>query len=410
MKYFFICMLSVFMIAGMCTASGKNHRSRSEPKTEVGLMNSVLVCLQNKDSLSYFYLFPPFDTLWRMVTHNPDHTPETIQQLNNLKEHPQALIDFDPFFNHSIMARFMAVLQKGEDSGIHWNSIVLQRYELHKEDLTRNLIGYDKIAPERFTGYVFVRDILGRLTFCINITEIQKINGYFFGGQVINILEASNIDQFIHKEQEEQKYFEWLIKHPKIDSMQKDSLKKALADNDTSADNDTGAAKGPNLSVSNPTADDEKPQNRKEVIDRKYYEGKFDDEIPVKLYVRYMRDLKSGKLVSYDGLYKFGDQVDYVKLIITLNAEGKWVMEDDPPVGTLELELKNKIYTGSWSNNDNGTGYDVVLKQSDIEEKKLEELDRILEKGLSGSANEATIDPKEAKKAKRRSEDKGNDD
>ncbi len=93
----------------------------------------------------------------------------------------------------------------------------MQRYELNREPTTdKSLIGYDKIAPERFKGYMFVRDLLGRLTFCIAITEIQKIDGYFYGGQVTNILEASNIDQYILKGRKEQEYFDWLAKHPKV--------------------------------------------------------------------------------------------------------------------------------------------------------------------------------------------------
>jgi hypothetical protein len=420
MRYFIIIILSVFMFAGLPHALAKKHKYAGAPKTEVDLMNNILGCLQHKDSLGYFYLFPPFDTLWHMVLHNPDHSPEAVQALNQLKEHPQALIAFDPFFNHDITTRFCRVLTKGEDSGIHWNSVVVQRYEFQKENLTRNLAGFDRIAPERFTGYLFVRDLLGRLTFCINITEIQKIDGYFVGGQVLNILEASTIEQFMLKEEAEQKYFEWLAKHPKIDSMIKDSLKRmaisevakdALADTGNE-DNDTGAVgKKPNLNVNNPADEEEKAKIRKEIIDRKYYEGKFDDDLPAKLYVRYMKDSKSGKILSYDGLYKFGDQDNWVKLNITINPLGKWIMEDDPPVGTMDLELKNKIYTGGWSNNGDGTGYDVVMKQADIPTPKLEELDNILEKGLSGSASDETITDKNGKKKKPHVDyDKGIDD
>ncbi len=100
--------------------------------------------------------------------------------------------------------------------------------------------------------------------------------------------------------------------------------------------------------------DDDKQQVRKEVIDRKYYEGKFDNEIPVKLYVRYMKDPKSAKVVAYDGLYKFGDQKSYAKLTITRADDGKWTMEDE--VGVMELVLKDKAYTGSWTNNENQHG------------------------------------------------------
>jgi len=410
MKYFIIILLSCLLYASP-EASGKNHRRRGEPRTEVGLMNNVLGCLQYKDTVSYFNLFPPFDTLWRMVMHNPDHSPEAVKELNELKEHPESLLAFDPYYNRSIMARFCQILQKGEDSGIHWNSIVMQRYELYKEPITsKTLIGYDHIAPERFKGYIFVRDLLGRLTFCISITEIQKIEGYFFGGQILNILEASTIDQYMNKEQAERKYFLDLAENNKNDSLKEDSIKNGLVDT-TRAKTDTPASvKIVNLlSIPPPPPDDDKSRNRKEVIDRKYYEGKFDEEIPVKLFVRYMRSPKSSDEIIYDGLYKFGDQVNYVKLNITRKPGGQWTMEDDPPVGVLELELKDKVYTGSWTNVETQDGYDAELKQTDIPQKKLEQLDNMLETGHMGSVAEDLV-PQKKEKAKPKVQDQNNDE
>ncbi len=387
-------LVFLLLIASITAIGGRNNKKRYRglPRTEEGLMHNVLGCLANKDSVSYFYLFPPFDTLWQLVLHNPDRSPEAIKALNHLKENPQSLIAFDPYYNRSIMTRFYEVLKKGEDSGIHWNSIAMQRYELHKEQATRSLLGYERIASDRFKGYLFVRDILGRYTFCITITEIQKINGFFFGGQLLNILEASTIDQFNEKEAQEKKYFDWLAKNPIIDTPLTDTSKKSAT---------TDTAKAKKIKKTNLSMDDgdeeEKSSVRKKVIDRRYYEGKFDNEIPVKLYIRYLKDRANNKTYAYDGLYKFGDQVKYVKLYITRTPDGKWNMEDDPSVGTLELTLKDKTYTGSWTNNDNNTGYDAVLTQADLPQKKLEQLENILEKGLSGrvdeEANEDKIKP-----------------
>jgi hypothetical protein len=264
----------------------------------------------------------------------------------------------------------------------------MQRYELHKEQATRSLLGYERIASDRFKGYLFVRDVLGRYTFCITITEIQKINGFFFGGQLLNILEAASIDEFNEKEAQEKKYFDWLAKNPIIDTPLTDTTKKATSDTAK-----TKKIKKTNLSMDDPD-DEEKAQVRKEVIDRKYYEGKLDNEIPIKLYVRYLKDRTNNKTFAYDGLYKFGDQVKYVKLYITKSAEGKWSMEDDKSVGTLEVTLKDKTYTGAWINNDNQTGYDALLSEADLPQKKLEQLENILEKGLSGRVDEEAYEDK----------------
>ena len=102
-------------------------------------------------------------------------------------------------------------------------------------------------------------------------------------------------------------------------------------------------------------------------------------------------------MISYDGLYKFGDQVNYVKLNINVNADGEWIMEDDPPVGLLELELKNKVYTGSWTNAETQTGYDAEMKQTDISQGKMEQLDKMLETGKVGSVTEDLVPDKKEK-------------
>lgn len=403
MRYFLAALL---LIVGFTSLAGK-RRYRGEPRSEVGLMNNVVGCLSHKDSTGYFYLFPPFDSLWALVMHPPDRSPEALRDLNHLKEHPKSLLQFDPMYNHQIMARFLNILMKGEDSGIHWDNVVIQRYELSRMVPNRELIGYSRIVPERFKGYLFVRDIVGRLTFCITITEIQKINGYFFGGQVLNMLEASTIEQYLKKEVEEQKYFDWLAKSRQVDSAKSDSVKNGLLDTSSVTLDSAIIKRQALLGVS--LIEDDSFKGRREVVDRRYYEGKFDEEIPVKLFVRYMKDLRTGKINAYDGLYKFGDQVSYVLLHIVRSDDGKWTMEDDPPIGTMELELKNRVYTGSWTNNDNQTGYDVELKQTDITAGKLMQLEKILDLGLSGRVDEASVGNK-SKKDKADKNTKGNED
>ena len=99
----------------------------------------------------------------------------------------------------------------------------------------------------------------------------------------------------------------------------------------------------------------------------------------------------------------------YVRLDVTKTGD-KWEFDDDPPVGSMELVLKNRIYTGTWTNNESQSGYDAVLKEVPIAPRKLEMLDKILEKGLSGrtdddSQEESKKDKKRDKKKSRKSED-----
>ena len=403
MKGLFVFFTCLVLLCTDAHAIGRRHRYAGPPRNEAELMVSVLNCLRAKDSLAYYDLFPPLDTFWRMVMHSADARPEVQRDLNNLKEHPTIFIDLDPYYNHTIITRFSDVIRKGEDSGINWPGIVMQRYELEKEGVAHGMEGMQHIAPERFRGYLFVRDMMSSTTFCITITEIQKVKGYFCGGQVLNVLEAHNKDEYIAKERAERKHKIQVEQaeqkrltdsakndngtvHAARDSLQvSDSAKVAGAAKPVDTMKNKKAAL---LSVTTPASDDDKNKMRWEVVDRRLYKGLFDDDIAVELYVRYMRD-GNGKVTNWDGLYKFGDMQDYVKLEITKAEDGKWMMEE--PAGIMELELNLKVYTGSWTNGDNQTGYDVELTQKDLSQAKSMKLDRILDNNAGGTTRNQII-------------------
>ncbi|MBC7553132.1 MAG: hypothetical protein H7257_04060 [Taibaiella sp.] len=425
MKFLLVFIIFIFLFHAESDAIGRKRKYNGPPRTEAELMNKVMECLHNKDTVSYFYMFPPFDTLWNMVMHNPDPNPEIVKELNKLREHPTVLIDLDPFYNHAIIGRFVETLKKGEDSGIQWKGIIMQRYELQKQPLTRGMEGLQMIVPERFRGYMFVRDMLTSTTYCVTLMEIQKINGVFCGGQVLNVLEADNIDEYIRKENYERNYLEHqaqLAAQSRIDSVRADSLKDAgggvkrdttLPDSLKAGTSVSTVQEPPKDSVkskkdlllSPAPPDDEANRTRREVVDRKYYRGKFDEEIPVELYVRYMKDHQDKVTKYWDALYKFGDMSEYVKLDVSMTPEAKWLFEE--PVASMELELAGKNYTGSWTNGDNQTGYDAELVQKDLSQKKIEELDFILENGTWGKTNEQKIKEKEEDGDKK---DKNKDD
>ncbi len=377
-----VVLLLLVLLAGIgASAQYWRKPKRQWPKTEGELMYKLVGCLQHKDTAGYYDLFPPFDTLWSMVMHNTDKSPQTQKELNNLKEKPQVLIEFDPLYNKSIIGGFCHVLSKGEDSGIQWNRVTMARYELRKQDPTRALIGYDHIAPERFHGYMFVTDVFNRVMFCVSVTEIQKIKGQFFGGQLVNVLQAKSIDEFRRKELEEQAWLEWKAAHP--DTVSVDSI--AVADSLAAADT---ADKGSLLLKKQ--EDPEEDEMRKEVVDRKYYEGLMDNEIPIKLYVRYMKPIP-GKPQQYDGLYKLGENKRYLKLEITQNKEGKWIIEDETAQGLMELTLTGRNYVGAWTNAEEN-GFDVELHQTGTPKGKIETLDAVLDRGRSGRIDESVFE------------------
>ena len=419
MKYFTVFILCFLLYCGTASGIGRRRGYDGPARTEAELARRVLGCLQNKDTISYYHLFPPFDSLWKMVMHNPNQSPEAQKELNQLREHPTVLIEFDPFYNPTIIGRFAAVLKKGEDSGVHWEGLVMKRYELKKQGLSRGMDGLELIAPERYKGYLFVRDMLSSTTFCVTVTEIQKIDGYFFGGQVLNVLEANTIDEYLRKDRAEQEYYDKVSREPKVtidsahiadsikarlaytDSVRKDSLNAAASLAAKGIRPPVDTAKKKNLLLSMNPVEEDPSKTRKEVVDRRYYSGKFDDEIPVKLYIRYMKD-GTGKVSNWDALYKFGDMAQYVKLDVS-KADGKWIFEE--PVATMELELADRVYTGTWTNGGNQTGYDVVLTQKEISQQKLTELDHILETGTWGKTDEQAIEEKKDPEPKKEEED-----
>lgn len=411
MKYVVFLLCLWLCIPTDAEALGRRRMYYGQPRTEVECVNKVLQCLRYKDSISYYYNFPPFDTLWHMATKNTQQSPQLVAQFNQLKEHPTVLIDLDPFYNKEIMGKFFNVLSKGEDSGLTWKGIVLQRYELQKQEITRGMEGLQGVIPERFKGYLFVRDLTSATTFCITIKEIMKFNGFFYGGQVLNVLQAADIDDYMDKEKSERRFFArqkleamqreadslrgdtLIVSTKELDSLKADSLKLALMSNPM----DTNKAKKNKL-LSNVVVEEEASKIRKEVVDRKFYKGKFDDEIPVELYVRYMKDAK-GKVNNWDALYKFGDMPKYSKLEVTKDNEGKWIFEDI--MANMELELDGRAYSGAWTNSENQTGYDVEMTQREISQQKIFELDKILETGTWARLDDQVIKEKEDSTTKR---------
>lgn len=318
---------------------------------------------------------------------NNSKDPGVQQELNNLRQHPQTLIEFDPLYNHDIMGRFSNVLAKGEDSGITWRYVVMARYQLQRQEPTKAFIGLEHIMPERFNGYMFISDGFNRLVFCISVAEIQKVKGQFFGGQVLNILQASSVDEFRRKEQMEKEWFEWAAANP--DSVY---LKKQPKDTTESADTTADP-----LSLSREEDDD--GDMRKNVVDRKYYEGLMDNEIPIRMYVRYMKPIP-GKPQQFDGLYKLGDSKKYLRLEINRTEDGKWIIEDENFVGTMELKLTGRTYTGGWTNAEEN-GFDVEMTQKGTVKGKIETLDAILDQGRSARVDETQFEEEEAADAEK---------
>jgi len=70
-------------------------------------------------------------------------------------------------------------------------------------------------------------------------------------------------------------------------------------------------------------------------------------------------------------------------------------------MANMELELEGRAYSGSWTNSENQTGYDVEMTQREISQQKIFELDKILETGTWARLDDQVIKEKEDSTTKR---------
>lgn len=343
----FICLfVSLFLLSGIIKAQVPN---------EAALIENLVYTLQNKDSHTYADLFPSIDSMSSWILQKADRNSEVYQKMVNFKENYFARQDFDSSVYAEADKGFKDFLKKTKPFDIRWSEVVLVKYELENIRRGRGLLS-EKIVPKRFLGYVMIKDMHSRRVFTFTIYDILQVNSFWYGGELVNIFEASSKDEFETKLAEAKKK-EMLALAGIVDSSSTDSTKKlgALDEADT------------------------KNSMLKEVVDRKYYKGKFDNEIPVVLYVRYIKGGCPEEVCSWEALFKFGDEDEYIKMEVTRSEDGKWQFSEDE--GGMELVLKDKIFTGTYASNGDQTEYEVKLTEAPISDKKVQMFDEIFELG-----------------------------
>jgi hypothetical protein len=345
----------IFVFLGVAV---HGEASYAQVKTEAELVESLIHSLQTKDSRSYGDLFPGFDFMAQLIMEHADKESESFKRIQYLQNSYEARMDYDSSLKLEIAKNFDAFLSQGTKAGIHWDRIIFLRYELDKIREGRGLIN-EKIAPLRFLGYVFVKDQLTRRTYCFTVFDIMQIHDLWYGGELANIFEASTKDQFKEKLAAE---------------------KKRLRNLELGIKEETSVAK--HHTTTEEEEDDDKPSSMKEVIDRKFYKGTFDNEIQVQLYVRHIKGGCPEVVCSWEALFKFGDQDEYVKMDVSRSADGSWLFSED--LGGMELKLKDNIYSGSYASSSDKTEYVVKFVETPIPPKKVMSLDEMLEFGMHG--------------------------
>ena len=182
MRSLFLYFAVLCLLVACNDLQAKDKDVISPAGSEKELARRLVETLRDKDSVAHSALFMKFDDIWRLVVNFRDTSVVAQMRVAQLRQVPGEVRKLDPFFNPQIGEDFNHIIEKGEDSNVHWDRTELVRYELKKMDLTRGLIGYNYIAPLRFQGYIFIRDNYTRKIHGIAVSNIQKINGKWYGG------------------------------------------------------------------------------------------------------------------------------------------------------------------------------------------------------------------------------------
>ena len=326
------CLFPLLMC--LCLSRSAGAQAISE-ETQVG---RIILSLQSGNVENHIGMFPSFDTLYKIAQQYADPNPNETRKVLNLLQNPRKLHQFDPILDPAIGSDFEAVYKKGRDSGIHWTDIVMARYELEKMMLPRDLIGLNKIMPIRLQGYIFIEDMLTRRRYIVYVKDVFTLRDKWYGGHLVNVLEAETIDEYISKLAAERQ-------------MERDKLLAQMygtIEEEPVTDTVRSDAKKPNLAMEEEDDDDDEKESRGDVVERKYYTGTFDDETQVELYIRGMKGGCPETVCSWEAMYRFRDMDEYIKLEVTRGSGGSWIFNEEPEVGVMELHLKGNKFTGSW--------------------------------------------------------------
>ena len=342
-------------------------------KTEKQLVSEVLMALQANDDSTYATLFPSFNLLWSKLVQYQDTNVWRMRRVANMRVHPELVRQYDPDFNDRIIHTFKHVYQKGVDSNIHWADLLIAGYELDKQPLNHKMRGFEVIAPIRMHGILFVKDMLTRKKFGIGLRNVLLIDDNWYGGEVINIIEAKNAEEYHRKAIIERRKMDelWVaLQNGELDSIiaVQDSIKKS------------------NMVVSydEDEAEEDTVKIFREVTERKLYIGKLDNEIDVILYVRGLKGSCPEVACKYEAIYKFGNLDEYLILNVSRKPDGSWAFEEED-VGVMELRKIGKNLMGAWISFRDNTEYEAMLTEKEaVRGRQLFKLDKMMNEWLWG--------------------------
>lgn len=324
-----------------------SFQTNAQCASEGQLISKIIESLKHKDSFEYAKVFVPADSMAKMIVRKMPASSEGYQHAAMLLTNPDWINAQDSIVIKQCSEWFRKILKKGKKLGIHWEAIVQSRYELEVLGKTKDTL-LETIAPERYVGYVSIQDQLTRKVYMFTLSDILKIDGKYYGGELNYIFETYSKDEMNL-------------------AIKAENLRIAKGLPDTTQTNDSTYA-----------IEDDEVAKRKHVVARKYYTGYLDDETPISLYIRYIEGGCPEGVCQWEAIFKYGDD-DYKIQKVSKTEEGKWLFEEEEAGYVLELSLKGAIYSGLYTATLDKIDYDAHLKEKAINKKKLASLDAIVE-------------------------------
>lgn len=339
----------------------------AQKDTEKELVQEIINSIQTADDSAYASLFPPYNMMAEAVYNYQPKDSIQIERINQIRRNLKELRQYDPELNTTIIERMNFVREKASDSGLHWGDILIAKYELDKQRLPYEQIGFELIAPMRMQGYIFVRDMLTRRRYGIAVRDIFLINDKWYGGLVLNILEGSSAAEYEESLRDEEKELQRLLAYKEVGLLDsvlaaKDSLRKLA----------TGGF--------DDDEEDERPETMfKDIAERKFYTGYFDKEVEVELYVRGIKGNCPDLVCRWEAMYRFGDIDKFIVVDVEKRPDGTFVFTEED-MGVMEIQLHGDTFTGTWTALSDKTEYEVYLKHNEsMKDRKLFKLDKTFE-------------------------------
>lgn len=351
-----MCFLFRFiLVAGFAWMLFFSTLLKAGEKSEAALIGKLFRSIQFNEPEVFVSIFPSSDSVLHWLEKSSESDTDAVRRPELLPPDTAVWLS-DTFIRKRALENLEDFLKNSRELKIRMNETVFVRYELVRFSRPEGLFN-GALKDSKYVGYLFFKNPLNRKSYGFSVRDIFFINGQWYGGLTGKIFEADNKEAYERAFLADRKRQRLIAAGKLTDTARKNKEAEEDEKNESSA-------------------------TLREVADRKFYKGRFDNEIAVQLYVRYLKGGCPEGICSWEALFKFGDEDEYIKMEVSKTTDGRWIFAEN--LGSMELILKDETYTGDYESSNDNTGYKVRFSEVPLSEKKAQKLDYLLQHGLYG--------------------------